>query len=71
MLTTSRALAMELLGCSKCAGRRRRIGFVPVEQEPHLRIDLYRCTSCGEKSEEVVLAHWVKEPESNGRPWVH
>ena len=41
--------------CPKCGYRRGRIGVVPHEQYANIRIDLYRCVSCGERSEEAVL----------------
>jgi hypothetical protein len=40
--------------CVKCGGHRKRVGFVPHEQDANLRVDLYRCESCDEASAETV-----------------
>jgi Zn finger protein HypA/HybF involved in hydrogenase expression len=47
-------LARTVPRCAKCGGRRRRIGVVPHEEYANLRIDLYRCATCEDRSQEIV-----------------
>ena len=40
--------------CVKCGQRRKRIGFLP-HTDPKLRIDLYVCEGCLDRSEAALL----------------
>jgi len=42
--------------CPKCGGRQKLIGFMPHEHDPKFRVELYRCQSCGQKSNRTVRA---------------
>jgi hypothetical protein len=42
--------------CAKCGARRRRVAFMPHPERPGMRLDLYRCESCGERTEVIVPA---------------
>jgi DNA-directed RNA polymerase subunit RPC12/RpoP len=55
MIENRQTSAKAIAPCPKCGGRRTRIGVVPDERYSNIRIDLYRCGSCGERSEEAVL----------------
>ena len=48
--------------CSQCGGRRRITGFLPDIECAECRIGLYRCESCGERSEVAVCSIFVEPP---------
>jgi hypothetical protein len=62
-LEHERAAAKAIARCPQCGGRRKRIGFLPHDQNPGVRIDLYRCGSCDEKSDETVFASSARSLE--------
>jgi hypothetical protein len=45
-----------LAPCQKCGARRALRGFLPHERCANMRIDFYRCVSCGQSSEEIMPA---------------
>jgi len=45
-----------IVPCSECGGRRRITGFLPTTECTECRVDLYRCESCGERSEVAVCS---------------
>jgi hypothetical protein len=44
--------------CPHCGGRLKMIGFMPHEEDPTIRLELYRCLSCNRKSDRAVRAEW-------------
>jgi hypothetical protein len=40
--------------CSKCGGPLKIIGFMPHGQFENIRVELYRCLQCNQKSERLV-----------------
>jgi hypothetical protein len=49
-----RHIANKLPRCHECGGYRKRVGFMPHEHDPTLRVDLYRCEACDARSAETV-----------------
>jgi|1185.fasta_scaffold1462461_1 hypothetical protein len=54
MLEEARPLAQPVPPCAKCGARRRGVGVVPHLKHQGIKVRIYRCVSCDERSEEMV-----------------